>query len=126
MSVDQMMLVSKILLALTIILLMLAVILYFVLDIKKAWNIIVKRKKLYHFDNRKVKHVPRTSEELGKQEPQQENKTEVLESNTTTVLEQYGETTALSETEYGGTSVLLESDMEILVDIKLIHTQVVL
>lgn len=136
MSVEQMMLVSRILLALMIVLFVLAIVLFFVLDIKKAWSIIIKGKKLYHHETRKTKRVEKSIVKQRQQTLKKDTTTDILEDvaaeglkdTPTAVLEQekYGETSVLEKEEYGVTSVLMENGMEILVDIKLIHTQVVI
>lgn len=137
MSVNEMLLLAKIFLAAMICLALLAVFMFFKLDIRKAWGIVTGARSTGYAKNRSNTMVPRpgTRELISQQKVQvkDENATAILQPELIPVnhADEYGPTTVLDREEYAETTLLKHETattgkMEMLVDITYIHTEVVI
>lgn len=135
MSVNEMLTIAKIFLGVMILLLVLAVVIFYKLDIKKAWNIVTGAKPTGHASKytKAAMQRPGTRELMARQKPQNidENATAILEQDfiPQNQADEFGTTMVLDRTDEAETTLLTrdgnaDNKFEIIFDVTYIHTQI--
>lgn len=132
MTVNGIMTLSKVFLGMMIVFLIAAVVVFFVLDVRKAWRILTgKRVPVSPRKKELVKSEPkssRTNEFINREPKESESIKDHFEGYhpTTVLTDQEGATTVLADSE-GATTVLANnSENNIVTDITFIHTEITL
>lgn len=134
MSVNEMLMISKMLLGAMLLFIVFAVVIFFKMDIRKAWNIVTGAKPTGHMSKyAKTAQRPGTKELMAKQNVQN------TEDNATVILQpelipqnpsdEFGPTMVLDRTDMAETTLLAregntDNKFEIIFDITYIHTQI--
>ena len=137
MSVNEMLLIAKIFLEAMIFCSLLAVIMFFKMDIRKAWGIVTGARSTGYSKNRNKIAVRRsgTRELISKQKEliEDENATAILQPEFIPVnhTDEYGPTTVLDRVDDKETTLLQRENVttgtfEIIVDITYIHTEIMI
>lgn len=134
MSVNEMLMISKMLLGAMLLFIVLAVVIFFKMDIRKAWNIVTGAKPTgYMSKYAKTAQRPGTKELMAKQNAQntEDNATVMLQPEMfpQNLSEEFGPTMVLDRADMAETTLLVRegntgNKFEIIFDITYIHTQI--
>lgn len=134
MSVNEMLTIAKLFLGAMILFLILAAVIFYKLDIKKAWNIVTGAKPTGHVSKytKAAMQRPGTKELMARQQTQntEDNATAILESEfiPQNQADEFGPTMVLERAEEAETTLLTSeeknSSFEVIVDITYTHTQI--
>lgn len=132
MTVNEMMMLSKVFLGMMIVFLIAAVVVFFVLDVRKAWRILTgKRVPVSPRKKEPVKPELKSNKvnELVSREPKEsESINNYFEGYhpTTVLADNEGATTVLTDSEEATTVLANKSENNIVTDITFIHTEITL
>ncbi len=134
MSVNEMLTIAKLFLGAMILFLILAAVIFYKLDIKKAWNIVTGAKPTGHVSKytKAAMQRPGTKELMARQQTRntEDNATAILESEfiPQNQADEFGPTMVLERAEEAETTLLASEEMnssfEVIVDITYTHTQI--
>lgn len=134
MSVNEMLTIAKLFLGAMILFLILAAVIFYKLDIKKAWNIVTGAKPTGHVSKytKAAMQRPGTKELMARQQTRntEDNATAILESEfiPQNQADEFGPTMVLERAEETETTLLASEEMnssfEVIVDITYTHTQI--